>query len=321
MVLNGSLFRLVIDVFSSFRNVLIASVALRIALIVYSEWHDAHSAVKYTDIDYRVFSDAAHFILHPSAGNVAQGPLGQWLGIGDPYTRQTYRYTPLLALLLIPSEWLHPSFGKYVFAGCDVLAGILIYNLLVSVILPSTPVSTTKDIKSKQEVAQDAATSMTRKASLLASVHLLNPLVFSISTRGSSESVLSLFVLVTLYFALKSKWTLAAIFLGLSTHWKIYPFIYGVACLGVIGNEHGVAKGLKGYLGGIINWRTFQFVFISVATFAFLGVAMYLVWGYPFLYESYLYHLQRRDHRHNFSPYFYLIYLTYPFPGVVAPEL
>ncbi len=64
----------------SFRNVLYVSISLRIALIIYSEWHDARSLVKYTDVDYRVFTDAARFILQPTQHDHAQGPLFQWLG-------------------------------------------------------------------------------------------------------------------------------------------------------------------------------------------------------------------------------------------------
>lgn len=259
----------IIPYFSSFRNVLILSIAIRVILIIYSEWHDARSLVKYTDIDYRVFSDAASFLLHPGERNIAQGPLKSWIRLGDPYTRETYRYTPLLALLLAPNEWIHPSFGKYLFAACDIVNGLLIYRL----------------------------TGATRYSAL----HMLNPMVFSISTRGSSESVLSLLVLLTLYAALTDRWKTAAVMLGVSTHWKIYPGIYGVACLAVL------AKG-----NSIVNWRGVSFGLLSVLTFGILGAGCYLVWGYPFLYESYLYHLHRLDHRHNFSPYFYLTYLTYP---------
>lgn len=75
--------QLVVDFFSSFRNVLLTSIVLRVALILYSEWHDAHSIVKYTDVDYRVFSDAAWFVVHPSTDNHAQGIWGKWLNIGE----------------------------------------------------------------------------------------------------------------------------------------------------------------------------------------------------------------------------------------------
>ncbi|KAJ7510049.1 glycosyltransferase family 50 protein [Mycena galericulata] len=290
----------------SFRHILVLSIVIRVCLIVYSEWHDAHSVVKYTDIDYRVFSDAARFLLHPGpdAENHAQGPLGRLLGlkyaVGDPYTRETYRYTPLLALLLAPNEWLHPSFGKYLFAACDIFNGVLIHDLLLSFVLPKSPL-----------LREDSTQERRDLATVYSALHLLNPLVFTISTRGSSESVLSLFVLLTLYAALKGRWDAAAIALGLSTHWKIYPVIYGVACVGVIGGS-GSAKGWRGYLHTLVNARTVRFAVLSASTFFCLGVGCYFIWGHPFLYESYRYHLHRLDHRHNFSPYFYLIYLTYP---------
>ncbi|RPD66381.1 glycosyltransferase family 50 protein [Lentinus tigrinus ALCF2SS1-6] len=301
----------------SFSSILLISSLLRVALIIYSEWHDAHSVVKYTDVDYRVFSDAARFVLNPTSENRAEGPLARFLRIGSPYTRATYRYTPLLAVLLAPNEWLHPSFGKFLFAAADIVAGLLMYRLLVSVILPRAhPASDTATQKTDPRPPQ---IEVKRQAAFLVSLHLLSPLVFTISTRGSSESVLSLFVLATLYYALQDRWDLSAVLLGLSTHWKIYPFIYGVACLGVIGSQQAGGRGWKGWVRSVVNARTVRFAAISGMTFVGLGLAMYAIWGQPFLEESYLYHLHRLDHRHNFSPYFYLVYLTYPTPSSV-PE-
>ncbi|KDR73659.1 hypothetical protein GALMADRAFT_251441 [Galerina marginata CBS 339.88] len=302
----------------SFRNVLVSSAIIRIALILYSEWHDARSAVKYTDVDYRVFSDAASFLLHPGPGNAnhAQGPLRTLFGpiseVGDPYTRETYRYTPLLALLLAPNGWLHPAFGKYVFALCDIVNGVIIYQLLKTEILPGHMALQKEKKSAKATKPRFSNDWVERWSTIYASFHLLNPLVFSISTRGSSESVLSLFVLLTLYASLNGRWDTTAILLGLSTHWKIYPIIYGVGCLGVVGGSGREVRSFMDYVKTLINLKTFRFTLISAGTFIALGVGCYAIWGYPFLYESYLYHLHRLDHRHNFSPYFYLTYLTYP---------
>ena len=67
-----------------FRYVLATAVAFRLCLIAYGEIHDRHSDLKYTDIDYRVFSDAAAFLTRPGAHSdptVAAGPLSRFLGL------------------------------------------------------------------------------------------------------------------------------------------------------------------------------------------------------------------------------------------------
>lgn len=281
--------------FPSLRNILLLATVLRISLIFYSEWHDARSLVKYTDVDYRVFSDAAAFLLRsgPGDANQAQGPLkrlfGYQLDIGEyvvinrqttisdtiliksPYTRETYRYTPLLAILLTPNGWLHPSFGKYLFSACDIVNGMLIYQLLKTEILPRILLLTPKGGKQ----TKTSAASIDRLATIYSTTHLFNPLVFSISTRGSSESVLALFVLLTLYAALKGRWDLSAILLGLSTHWKIYPLIYGIGCLGVIGNSDRNRSTGGTFLRSIVNKKTIRFTTISSLTFFLLGAGCY----------------------------------------------
>jgi GPI mannosyltransferase 1 subunit M len=70
-------------VITSIEALLVFSAIIRVALILYSEWHDARSLVKYTDVDYLVFSDATSFTLTPGPLNHAQGPLGKWVNIGE----------------------------------------------------------------------------------------------------------------------------------------------------------------------------------------------------------------------------------------------
>lgn len=79
--------------------------------------------------------------------------------------------------------------------------------------------------------------------------------------------------------------------LGLSTHWKIYPVIYGVSCVGVIGMEYqhqqdidekaktrkarGVFPRIVRYIDVFVNARTVRFATISAGTFFLLGILMY----------------------------------------------
>jgi phosphatidylinositol glycan class M len=281
--------------FNSPPKVIGASIALRAVLLVYGAWQDAHSAIKYTDIDYLVFTDAARY--------VSRG--------ASPYARDTYRYTPLLAWLLLPTTWDNIpgffSFGKALFALADVVAGWLIARVLVS------------------------AYGMSQSRALkYASVWLLNPMVANISTRGSSEGLLGVLVVGLLWAVLSRRVSLAGVILGLGVHFKIYPFIYGPAVIWWLDAERdgsspppGTARARAArekdkheagdILSKMLNFLTparIHLTLVALATFSALNVSMYILYGLPFAHNTYLHHLTRIDHRHNFSPYSTLLYLS-----------
>jgi phosphatidylinositol glycan class M len=67
---------------STTRGIQLAAFVLQLCLIAYGEWHDRRNVVKYTDVDYRVFSDAVRALWAPDGerGNVARGVLVRWFG-------------------------------------------------------------------------------------------------------------------------------------------------------------------------------------------------------------------------------------------------
>ncbi|KAM0790186.1 hypothetical protein ACM66B_005504 [Microbotryomycetes sp. NB124-2] len=258
----------------------------RVALIAWGTVQDAHSPVKYTDIDYFVFTDAARCVITPNTPgcSLAHGPLATLfpsIAFGDPYARDTYRYTPLLALLMAPNVLAHDVWGKVLFASADLVVGLTLYHLVRS-----------------RAVKQSKATM------IVGVCWLWNPVIANISTRGSAESVLGMLVVATLMLAEKRRWDAAAITFGLAVHFKIYPIIYGSSLLAALTSSKPSRTLMKPF-----TLAHLRFGFISFACFATLNAVAYLIWGWPFLEHTYLYHVHRLDHRHNFSPYFYAYYL------------
>jgi len=262
----------------SFTTLLALGALLRLVLILYGVHHDKTHALKYTDVDYYVFNDAASYVL-PGHSSAATGPLAKYIPwrIGSPYDRATYRYTPILALLLLPNHLLQPTFGKFLFCASDILAALLLYRILV----------------------QQYRTPASRAKLYVAACWLFNPFIANISSRGSSESLLGVLVLTSLFLANDGRWISSAVIFGLAVHFKIYPVVYASAVLAKLSDGSYLPK-----------LRQIRFGVASFGSFMAANAVMYAVWGMPFIKHTYLYHLTRLDHRHNFSQHFYPIYLS-----------
>lgn len=269
------------------------SIVLRVVFLLYGLWQDANSPMKYTDIDYYVFTDAARYISR-----------GQ-----SPYARDTYRYTPLLAWLIYPTVWSGQfwfSFGKVLFAIGDVATGWMMFRIL----------------KQYKKMSNE-------RALKFASIWLLNPMVATISTRGSSEGLLGVFVTALLWAVLAKQRALTGFLLGFAVHFKIYPFIYAASIVWFLDDTQVATRAdirqqpstsLLERTRNFLNPMRIYFALYSLLAFASLNLLMYKVYGWPFLEHSYFYHLTRTDHRHNFSPYNTLLYLkSSPTPTNLEP--
>jgi phosphatidylinositol glycan class M len=227
--------------FGSSRAVFSAAIVLRAIFLVYGLFQDAYSPMKYTDIDYFVFTDAARFI--------AQGQ--------SPYDRDTYRYTPLLAWLIYPTTWpgFWFSFGKILFAVGDIIAGWMMFRILCTY----------------HNMSQERALRYARVA--------------TISTRGSSEGLLGVFVTALLWAVLAKRIALSGFLLGFAVHFKIYPFIYAASIIWWLDDDRISGRGnristpsasIANQIISFMNTQRLMLAACSLSTFMGLNVVMYL---------------------------------------------
>lgn len=147
----------------------------------------------------------------------------------------------------------------------------------------------------------------------------MNPLIIAMPCRGSNDNLISLLVFVGIYFVLKQQYVLGGFFYGLSVHFKIYPIIYCFPLYFFIDcNRSLIAKGQPYkaiWANGFFTRNRLVFTAVSAGTFIGLTAWFYGLYGYEFLYEAYLYHFVRKDHRHNNSVYWYMIYQLFDEPN------
>jgi phosphatidylinositol glycan class M len=235
--------------------IFLLALVLRIGLMFYGVYQDNNFQVKYTDVDYKVYTDAAERVYNNES----------------PFKRATYRYTPMLAYLMLPNVVQGGTFiwfGKLIFVGADLLVGYLIVQIL-----------TFRGTKPGN-------------ATLWSVLWLYHPFSIQISTRGNADGIVCALVLLTLYYLMKKNIYLGGFFWGMAVHFKAYPIIYLPALLMFLDPNHlytNSNKQEKRTFGqcicSLFSYDRIMFSLISGGTFLILLFIFYYMYGWEFIYE------------------------------------
>lgn len=248
-------------------KILLLGFILRLGVIIIGDYIDSYFyPVQFTDIDYRVYSEAAEYVYNGKS----------------PYERQTYRYPPVLAIVLVGNFLFHRFFGKIIFALFDVL----ISKELMEII---------------DETRRDE-----KFGNWWLTLWCFNPLSIYICCRGSSDSISSWFVLFMIKLMIQNRFDMAAIVLGLTIFIRIYPIIYFPVFVLYLSSPLVCSKYV---CASSVYSMIIKFIIIAVCSTSLFGIISYYFYGNDYLNHAVSYHLSRSDHRHNFSPMFYSLYL------------
>jgi phosphatidylinositol glycan class M len=257
----------------SILNHVIFAAVIRFLLLFYGVVHDKMFTLKYTDVDYIVFTDAARF--------VKQGR--------SPFLRDGYRYTPLIAFLLLPDVYIpFLCLGKMLFLMFDILTGCMIYRILKRLTTTVEP-----DV-----------------ALICTLIWLYNPLPLVVSTRGSSDSIQTFLVLAVFYCLIKDRIAAAGLLFGLAVHIKIYPVIYIPVIYLLLAKELPTGVLMSVRLWNPFTWKRISFFASALIAFTSTTGFCWYLYGERYLNESWIYHFHRKDVQHNFSVYFYIYRLV-----------
>lgn len=270
-----------------------AGAAVRLGLVAYASWHDSAAELRYTDIDYLVLADG-----------------GALLASGrSPFGRPAFRYSPLLALPLVPDAWGAGSAGKLFFCAADLAVATLLHAVLR---------------------ARGVSTAV---ADRCAAAWLFHPVVVAISTRGSHDALVAVPALAALLAHAHAHISAAAALLALAAHLKLYPLIFVPAFLLSINGHHPASRAgatpqppqparSTSLRDAILRLERSQRSFVPLPfnrmallrlRFAFIFALIYALlfgactaWcGQDYARQAVFFHLFRTDARHNFSAYFY----------------
>ena len=168
---------------------------------------------------------------------------------------RTHRYTPILALLLTPNLFIHPAFGKFLFAAVDLTSAS-----------SCTQYCDCESVPPRRDAAWP--------------LRGFNPLSLNVSTRGNSESTIALLILAAIHALLLRKTASAGAWLAAAVHMKPYPIIYLPAFLACIDADYAATTSrTKSLPPWLRPWRArsiflFTFGLVSLGLFSLLLIVV-----------------------------------------------